>query len=153
MTGGDVDNSLAMGKFGDTVRRLRKAARLSQDELAQAAKVSRATIQIVEKSEEPQMYGRNYRQLAAALGKTPDELDAEWREAGTRSLQLPAEVAGLIEQHAAAEKMEPAEWLRAMVNQMAPAFQGKTGVNPRPTRKAATGPAVKGRAETSPKQG
>ena len=74
-----------MPHFGQTVRRLREAARLSQEDLAAAARLSRATVQSVEKSTESSLQPRKYRQLAEALGLTPAELDAaaagvEWVE-------------------------------------------------------------------------
>lgn len=63
-------------KFGPTIIKLRALHRVSQEQLASAAKVSRATIQNVEADRKaPQ--GDTVRGIAAAFGMTLEQLDAE----------------------------------------------------------------------------
>ena len=101
-------NSRNMAHFGQTVIRLRGKLNLSQEELAAAAKLSRATIQNIEKSETRKLRGSSYRRLAEALGLKPFELDREWgdRQAGHFESDIPGTDTGYAIVNALAEELK-----------------------------------------------
>jgi len=70
-----------MANFGETLRNLRKQARMTQQELAAKADVSLSMIAKSEAAAIPHMKGSTYRQIAEALGLSVDELDRAWRNA------------------------------------------------------------------------
>jgi transcriptional regulator with XRE-family HTH domain len=80
-----------MENFGETIRQLREGKRLSQEELAAAAGLSRATVQNVEKSAQRKVRGSSYRRLAEGLGLTIDELEARLT-GDTVAVHLPRDV-------------------------------------------------------------
>lgn len=97
--------------FGETIKRLRERAELSQEELASAAKLSRATIQNVEKSANRKVRGSSYRRLAEALGISLDELEREASQE-VKTLELPAQLYDAIIESAAEAEVSVLDWLR-----------------------------------------
>jgi transcriptional regulator with XRE-family HTH domain len=91
-----------MENFGETIRQLREGKRLSQEELAAAAGLSRATVQNVEKSAQRKVRGSSYRRLAEGLGLTIDELEARLT-GDTVAVYLPRAVYDSIAERAAHE--------------------------------------------------
>jgi transcriptional regulator with XRE-family HTH domain len=91
-----------MPSFGEALRRLRKAARQSQDELGAASGLNGQTISNIETGKVQVPRGDSYRRLAEALGKTIKELDAEW-SGDTVSVELPRAIYDSIAARAAHE--------------------------------------------------
>lgn len=92
----DPFNTGAMLKFGNVIREMREAKRWTQDDLARVAGLSRSLVQMVEKSDRPNISARSYTALARAFGMTADEMDAHIA-GGKRekpSLSLPDPIMG-----------------------------------------------------------
>ena len=68
-----------MAHFGETLKQLRKHARLTQQELATKADLSLSLVAKAEAAAIPHIKGSTYRHIATALGLSVDELDQAWR--------------------------------------------------------------------------
>jgi SOS-response transcriptional repressor LexA len=68
-----------MANFGETLKKLRKQSRLTQQELATRANLSLSRIAKCEAEAIPHIKGSTYRLIASALGMTAEELDFAWR--------------------------------------------------------------------------
>jgi transcriptional regulator with XRE-family HTH domain len=90
-SGGCERLNTAMPSFGEALRRLRKAARKSQDELGAASGLNGQTISNIETGKVQVPRGDTYRAIAIALGLTIQELDAKW-DGDTVTLELPRAV-------------------------------------------------------------
>lgn len=77
-----------MPNFGEVLRRLRRAKRLSQDELGAAANLNGQTISNIETGKVQVPRGDTYRNLAGALGMSIADLDKA-SGADTVTIELP----------------------------------------------------------------
>lgn len=79
---------LAMGTIGENVRRLREAAGLSQDQLAEAARTTQSTIDRIEREEVAN--SRFLPRIAGVLRVSLSELDESYGDAPPSPSPLPA---------------------------------------------------------------
>lgn len=86
--GGCVVFTLAMPTFGEVLRELRAAQKLSQDALGAAAGVNGQTISNIETGGVVEPRGDTYRGIARALGMTLEQLDEACR-GGVVTLDAP----------------------------------------------------------------
>lgn len=97
-----------MEKFGEVLRRLRKNKRLSQDAFAAAADLNGQTISNIETGKVAVPRGETYRNIAAALGMSVEQLDAA---VGLTLYPIPTGVLDGLKARAALEKSTLDEWL------------------------------------------
>lgn len=126
-----------MRPFADALKKLRRRARMSQDELGAKAGVNGQTISNIETGTVTTPAHDTYRRIASALGLTVADLDAEWDapEAEMVVVKIPREVAdGLrarIEREFPSEGVTLEAWLARQANVQ------ETTKHPLPTRAAA----------------
>lgn len=116
MLGYDWSNIFSMASMGETVRRLREQRRMSQEELASAAGLSRATIQNIEADRKKGNQGRTVRSLAKAFGLTLDQLEDECAAGeDLDAIEVPDRTAKKIRTAAHDMGMSIPEWFEYMV--------------------------------------
>lgn len=113
-----------MPSFGEVLRQVRKARRLSQDRLGAKAGLNGQTISNIETGNIEAPRGETYEAIAAALEMTPQELDELWMETAGRMI-LSEELTAKIREFAAREERDPLEFLEAAVADAEPTKPGE----------------------------